>query len=148
MALEAYYGLPEEVKFCSRCVMSNQRPVSEIEFKHTIKTKKRTLNFNEENLCDACLNSDKKESIDWKKREEELHALLDKYRSKDGSYDCIVPGSGGKDSAYQAHILKYRYGMNPLTITWPPMLYTEYGYVNWKNWINGHIHKCCSKKRN
>ena len=136
MALEAYYGLPEEVKFCSRCVMSNQRPVSEIEFKHTIKTKKRTLNFNEENLCDACLNADKKESIDWKKREEELYELLDKYRSKDGSYDCIVPGSGGKDSAYQAHILKHKYGMNPLTITWPPILYTEYGYENWKNWIN------------
>jgi N-acetyl sugar amidotransferase len=136
MALEAYYGLPEEVKFCSRCVMSNQRPVSEIEFKHTINTKKRTLNFNEENLCDACLNADKKESIDWKKREEELYELLDKYRSKDGSYDCIVPGSGGKDSAYQAHILKYKYGMNPLTITWPPILYTEYGYENWKNWIN------------
>ena len=136
MALEAYYGLPEEVKFCSRCVMSNQRPVSEIEFKHTIETKKRTLNFNEENLCDACLNADKKENIDWKKREEELYELLDKYRSKDGSYDCIVPGSGGKDSAFQAHILKYKYGMNPLTITWPPILYTEYGYENWKNWIN------------
>lgn len=136
MALEAYYGLPEEVKFCSRCVMSNQRPVSEIEFKHTIKTKKRTLNFNEENLCDACLNADIKESIDWKKREEELYELLDQYRSKDGSYDCIVPGSGGKDSAYQAHVLKYKYGMNPLTITWPPILYTEYGYENWKNWIN------------
>ena len=68
MAVKTYYGLPEEVKFCSRCVMSNQRPVSEIEFKHTINTKKRTLNFNEENLCDACLNAEKKESIDWKKR--------------------------------------------------------------------------------
>jgi|TARA_B110000444_G_C18779044_1_gene566476 N-acetyl sugar amidotransferase len=136
MAVKTYYGLPEEVKFCSRCVMSNQRPVSEIEFKHTIKTKKRTLNLNEENVCDACLNTEKKENINWKKREEELYELLDKYRSKDGSYDCIVPGSGGKDSAYQAHILKYKYKMNPLTITWPPILYTEYGYENWKNWIN------------
>ena len=136
MGIETYYGLPSEVKFCSNCVMSNQRPVSEIEFKHTIKTKKRTLNFNEGNLCDACLNAQKKESIDWEKREEELLELLDRYRSKDGSYDCIVPGSGGKDSAYQAHILKYKFGMNPLTITWPPILYTEYGYENWKNWIN------------
>ena len=42
MGIETYYGLPPEVKFCSNCVMSNQRPVSEIEFKHTIKTKKRT----------------------------------------------------------------------------------------------------------
>ena len=136
MGIETYYGLPPEVKFCSNCVMSNQRPVSEIEFKHTIKTKKRTLNFNEDDLCDACLNAQKKEEIDWKNREEELLQLLDKYRSKDGSYDCIVPGSGGKDSAYQAHVLKYKYGMNPLTITWPPILYTEYGYENWKNWIN------------
>lgn len=26
--------------------------------------------------------------------------------------------------------------MNPLTVTWPPILYTEYGYRNWKNWID------------
>ena len=134
--LEAKYGLPSEVKFCKRCVMSNQRPASEIEFKHSINTKKKTLNFDEEGICDACRNAEQKEKIDWKKREEELLQLLDKYRSKDGSYDCMVPGSGGKDSAMQSHILKYKYGMNPLTITWPPILYTDYGYKNWKNWIN------------
>lgn len=134
--LEALYGLPQEVKFCKRCVMSNQRPASAIEFKHTKDSKKTTLNFDEEGVCDACRNADVKESIDWHKREEELVQLLDKYRSKDGSYDCLVPGSGGKDSAYQAHVLKYKYGMNPLTVTWPPILYTEYGYRNWKNWID------------
>jgi len=61
---------------------------------------------------------------------------LDKYRRSDGYYDCIVPGSGGKDSAYQSHVLKYKYGMNPLTITWPPILYTDYGYKNWKAWLD------------
>ena len=34
------------------------------------------------------------------------------------------------------HILKYKYGMNPLTITWPPALYTDYGHKNFINWIN------------
>jgi N-acetyl sugar amidotransferase len=116
--------------------MSNQRPVSEVEFKHTIETKKRTMTFDEEGICDACRANEQKERIDWQKREEELLQLLDKYRSKDGSYDCLIPGSGGKDSAYQAHILKYKYGMHPLTVTWPPILYTEYGYENWKNWID------------
>lgn len=134
--LEVKYGLPREVKFCKRCVMSNQRPVSEVEFKHTINTNKRTMAFDEHGICDACRANEQKESIDWKKREEELLQLLDKYRSKDGSYDCVVPGSGGKDSAYQAHVLKYKYGMNPLTVTWPPILYTEYGYENWKNWVD------------
>ncbi len=136
MPEKTLYGLPSEVKFCSRCVISNQRPTSEIEFKHTFKTNKKTLNFNEDNICDACLNSENKNKINWEKREDELIKLLDKYRSKDGSYDCMVPGSGGKDSAYQAHVLKYKYGMNPLTITWPPILYTDYGYKNWKSWID------------
>ena len=47
----------------------------------------------------------------------------------------VVGWSGGKDSAYAAHVLKYKYGMHPLTVTWPPILYTEYGYKNFKNWI-------------
>jgi len=134
--LEVKYGLPREVKFCRRCVMSNQRPVSEVEFKHTIETRKKTMTFDGEGICDACRANEQKEKINWQQREEELLQLLDKYRSKDGSYDCLVPGSGGKDSAYQAHILKYKYGMHPLTVTWPPILYTDYGYENWKNWID------------
>ena len=131
-----YYGLPEDVTFCTRCVMSNQRPASTQEFKHTKDSKKTTLAIDDEGVCDACRTADQKNSIDWKQREEELLKLLDQHRSKDGSYDCLVPGSGGKDSAFQAHVLKYKYGMNPLTVTWPPILYTDYGYENWKNWID------------
>lgn len=133
---ETKYGLPEEVKFCKRCVMSNQRPASTAEFKHKKDSKKVTMQFDEEGICDACRHAEEKEKIDWKHREEELLALLDKHRSKDGSYDCIVPGSGGKDSAYQSHVLKYKYGMHPLTITWPPILYTDYGYKNFHNWLD------------
>jgi N-acetyl sugar amidotransferase len=134
--LEAYYGLPSEVKFCRKCIMSNQRPASTVEFKHTAGSKKTTLAFDKEGVCDACHSAAQKENVDWKKREEELLKLLDKHRKTDGSYDCVVPGSGGKDSAYQAHVLKYKYGMNPLTITWPPLMYTDYGYQNFKNWID------------
>lgn len=133
---EVKYGLPPEVKFCKKCVMSNQRPASTAEFRHTIKSKKVTLNFDEHDICDACRTAEQKEAINWQKREDELLRLLEKHRRNDGYYDCLVPGSGGKDSAYQAHILKYKYGMNPLTVTWPPILYTDYGYKNWKNWIN------------
>jgi len=133
--LKTLYGLPSEVKFCKKCVMSNQRPVSTQEFKHNSKSKKITMNFDSEGVCDACRMAEIKENIDWDQREKELVKLLDKYRKNDGTYDCLVPGSGGKDSAYQAHVLKYKYGMNPLTYTWPPIMYTDYGYANWKNWI-------------
>ena len=133
---EAYYGLPQEVKFCTKCVMSNQRPTSAVEFKHTKESKKTTMNFDENGVCDACRTAEIKDNIDWGMREEELIKLLDKHRKNDGSYDCLVPGSGGKDSAYQAHVLKYKYNMNPLTVTWPPILYTDYGLKNWRNWLD------------
>jgi N-acetyl sugar amidotransferase len=133
---ETKYGLPAEVIFCKRCVMSNQRPASTAEFKHTAQSKKTTLAIDEEGICDACRNAEHKNQIDWQKREEELVRLLDKHRRTDGGYDCLVPGSGGKDSAYQAHVLKYKYGMNPLTVTWPPILYTDYGLKNFRNWID------------
>ncbi len=134
--LRTKYGLPEKVIFCKSCVMSNQRPISSIEFKHTPKSTKSTLQFDEKEICDACKYAKIKEKIDWEKREKELVQLLDKHRRNDGYYDCIVPGSGGKDSSLQSHILKYKYGMHPLTVTWPPMLYTDYGYQNFKNWID------------
>ena len=134
--LEAYYGLPNEVQFCTKCVMSNQRPTSSVEFKHTKESTKTTMNFDKNGVCDACRIAEVKDNIDWGMREEELVKLLDKHRKNDGSYDCLVPGSGGKDSAYQAHVLKYKYNMNPLTVTWPPILYTDYGLKNWRNWLD------------
>ena len=134
--MKTLYNLPQEVVFCKKCVMSNQRPASIPEFKHNKnRDGAKYLNFNEKGVCDACLQAETKLDIDWEYREKELVELLNKHRRNDGHYDCLVPGSGGKDSAYQAHILKYKYGMNPLTCTWPPILYTDYGYRNFDNWI-------------
>ncbi len=133
---ETYYGLPQEIKFCKKCVISNQRPNSDIETKHTGESKKQTIHFDEDGVCDACRVAEAKKNIDWDEREKKLIELCDKHRSKDGSYDCLVPGSGGKDSFYQAHVLKYKYGMNPLTVTWAPHLYTDWGWKNFQAWIN------------
>ena len=133
--LEAYYNLPPEVYFCRSCVMSNQRPSSYPEFKHTKDRKTPTLHIDEQGVCDACRFAEKKDQIDWQTREKELERLLDRFRRNDGEYDCILPGSGGKDSIYASHVLKYKYGMHPLTITWPPILYTDIGWQNFSNWI-------------
>ena len=35
------FNLPFNVKFCKKCIISNQRPNSEIEYKHTSSTKKK-----------------------------------------------------------------------------------------------------------
>ena len=139
--VNAFYGLPENVIFCKNCVISNQRPSSTVEFKHTRKENKQTIGFGEDGMCDACrFNIIKERKIDWKNREDQLVATLDKYRRNDGGYDVVVPGSGGKDSAFTSHVLKYRYGMNPLTVTWAPHLYTDIGFKNFEAWthVGGH----------
>lgn len=154
---ETRYGLPLEVRFCKTCVISNQRPNSAVEYSHTKKTKKATINFDEQGICDACrVTEQKNNTIDWKEREKELKELCDRHRSSDGSYDCVVPGSGGKDSFYAAHVLKYKYGMHPLTVTWAPHVYTEWGWKNFQSWIhagfdnylctpNGQVHKLLTR---
>ncbi len=135
--MKVLYNLPKKIIFCNKCVMSNQRPSSFPEFKHTKdRVGAKYLNIDKQTgICDACKVAEQKKKIDWDNREKELLKLLDKHRGKYQNYDCIVPGSGGKDSVYAAHILKYKYGMSPLTITWPPILYTSYGYENYKKWI-------------
>lgn len=154
---ETLYGLPSEVRFCKRCVISNQRPNSAVEYKHTKQTKKETIGFDAEGVCDACRFAERKQTgIDWADREEQLKELCARHRSKDGSYDCIVPGSGGKDSFFASHILRNKYGMNPLTVTWAPHIYTEWGWRNFQRWIhaghdnmlttpNGRVHRLLTR---
>ena len=151
------YGLPEKVIYCKNCVISNQRPNSSVEFKHTKYSVKPTIFFDDDGVCDACRFSERKhKTIDWGSRESKLRELCDRHRKNDGSYDCIVPGSGGKDSFYASHILKNKYGMHPLTVTWAPHIYTDWGWNNFQSWIhaghdnylmtpNGRVHRLLTR---
>jgi N-acetyl sugar amidotransferase len=153
---ERFYGLPAEIKFCASCTYSNQKPNSEKEYKHNINTKKPTVAFDEEGVCSACRITAKKKGIDWEAREKQLRELCDRYRRNDGHYDCVVPGSGGKDSFFAAYKLKYEYGMNPLTVTWAPHIYTDWGWKNFQAWMhagfdnhlftpNGRVHRLLTR---
>ncbi len=136
MKLKTFYGLPKKIIFCKKTLISNQRPNSSIEFSHNSKSKKKTLFIDKNGFSDSWKFSRLKKKINFKDREKKLISLLEKHRGKHGEFDCIVPGSGGKDSCYASDILKRKYGMNPLTVTWSPILYTDYGYKNFKNWIS------------
>lgn len=154
---ETRYGLPSEIAFCESCVISNQRPNSSVEFRNRPDSKKSTINFNEDGVCDACKLADQKHNeIDWDVRRAELVELCDRYRRDDGRYDCLVPGSGGKDSFYAAHVLKHEFGMHPLTVTWSPHNYTDWGWRNMQRWIhagfdnilhtpNGRVHRLLTR---
>ncbi len=112
----AQYRLPLDVRFCKKCTISNQRP---------------RITFDEHGVCSACNFAEyKRHEIDWAQRERELIGLCNRHRKGNGDYDVIVPCSGGKDGGFVAHQLKYKYGMNPLTVTWAPLRATEIGRRN------------------
>lgn len=106
---------------CAKCVMPDTRPGSV---------------FDEQGVCLACLNYEKRTQVDWAKRYQQLEGLCDSYKRKDGYYDCAIGVSGGKDSHFILYTLKRQMGMNPLLITVAdPFTKTEAGEYNLKNLI-------------
>ena len=104
-------GLPLQIKYCLECNLSNQQPTGTNEHFHTSDTVQNTVEFDNNGICAACNFNKLKwnDTIDWKERERELLDLCDSHRKNNGEYDCIVGGSGGKDSIFQSWELKYKY---------------------------------------
>lgn len=132
-------NVTNKVIFCKKCVESNQRFMGSIPHKDQPGGFKETASFDKNGVCNSCNYFENKKKINWDEREKELIDILEKYKRKDGYYDVLVPGSGGKDSRFVSHILKSKYNMNPLTCTWSPHLYTDIGWKNFRSWSEmGH----------
>lgn len=107
----------KNLRWCSNCLTMSTRP---------------RISFDHRGWCNACVWTEKKKSLDWLDRTNELESLLTKHRRDDGRFDCLVPVSGGKDGSYVAYNLKHKYGMKPLTVTVTPALSLELGDKNLK----------------
>lgn len=75
-----------------------------------------TITFDSEGVCSVCLNSELKNTIDWKERKEELLKITEKFKGK-GQYDCIIPFSGGKDSVWTLYYAVMELGLKPLVVS-------------------------------
>lgn len=103
---------------CTRCLMPNTRP-------HTPLS---------DGICQACTNFDTRADVNWEERKRELRAICDRHRSSDGSWDCVLPVSGGKDSHAMVYWIKEIMEMNPLLITaGDPFTKTQAGLSNYYN---------------
>jgi N-acetyl sugar amidotransferase len=89
------------------------------------------MEFDELGICKACRASEEKMRIDWRLRGERLREILKEAKQASGNnYDCMVPISGGKDSAFQLHVLTRVYGCNPLAVTFSHNWFSETGWQN------------------
>ncbi len=114
------------VRYCKTCLMPDTRP---------------RIVFDEDGVCNACHTAKAKESIDWAARRREFEEYVDRFRAKDGAYDCIVPWSGGKDSSAIAWKLKFEFGLNPLLVTYSPMMPNDIAVHNREEMIRlGYDH--------
>lgn len=116
------------MKYCARCLYpENAKPTILID--------------EDDGICSGCKyhESRMKLEIDWKEREKIFEKILYKAKKmakeRGNYYDCIVPVSGGKDSHFQVYILKEKYGMNPLLVTFNHIYNSEAGLRNLENLI-------------
>jgi N-acetyl sugar amidotransferase len=114
------------IRWCSNCLAMSTRP---------------RITFDERGWCNACRWMEKKKTLDWERRHDELVRLLDKHRRNDGRFDCLLPVSGGKDGSYVSYNLKHKYGMNPLALTVTPALPLPLGEHNLRAFVeSGYNH--------
>jgi N-acetyl sugar amidotransferase len=107
------------LKYCQKCLYPDTKP---------------ELIFDENGVCSACNSIIFKDKIDWNLRKNQLDQIFEKYRNNnDSTYDCIIPVSGGKDSHYQAYVIKEKFGLNPLLVNFHPIDFTDIGRKNMEN---------------
>ncbi len=88
-----------ELNRCTKCILPDTYPLIE---------------FDSEGVCNYCREYQPIET----KGEAALEKIADAHRREDGSPDCIVAFSGGRDSAYALHYVKRVLGLNPIAFTY------------------------------
>jgi len=115
------------MNYCKRCMYpENAKP---------------TIIFDDEGVCSGCRYHESRKTleIDWDERKEIFESILDEAKvmaeERGNIYDCIIPVSGGKDSHYQVWLLKEKYGMNPLLVTFNHAFNAPAGVKNLENLV-------------
>lgn len=101
----------KERERCVRCLLPINTP---------------NISFDSKGVCSFCRNHKK---IIYG-RDLELKKMVKQYKSKDGSPDCIIAFSGGRDSAYGLHYLVKELGMHPVAVTFDWGMISDIGRRN------------------
>ena len=113
-------NMKENIKFCKRCLYSNQHPLG--------------LTIDEKGICSGCRIHEEKDNLDWDYRWELLKKIIKPYRSESReNYDCIVPVTAANDSYYIVHLVKNKLKLNPLLVTYNKYFNTPLGIKNLAN---------------
>lgn len=105
------------MEFCNRCMYPENHALNII--------------FDDAGVCSGCRVHEEKYQIDWAAKEKELEALLSQYKCRpSSSYDCVIPVVGSGDDFFVVDLVKNRYGLNPLLVTYNTHFSTKVGVRN------------------
>ncbi len=102
------------MNICSKCVLPETFP---------------GISFDDENICNYCRNSpvpDEEEKQTYLKKFEDL---IEEKRGK-SEYDVLVAYSGGKDSTYTLYMLREKYNLNVLALSFDQGFISEQARLN------------------
>jgi len=97
--IKDYSSEKKDLKRCKICILPETYPY---------------MDFDEKGVCRYC----RKHKPFTTLGEEKLFSKIQSYKRKDGSPDCIVALSGGRDSCYGLHYVKKVLGLNPIAFTY------------------------------
>jgi len=116
------------MNYCKRCLYpENAKP---------------TIILDNEGVCSGCRYHESRShiEIDWEQRLKMFEQILDEAkrlaRERGNSHEFIVPVSGGKDSHFQVWLLKKKYGLNPLLVTFNHVFNSPAGLINLENLVS------------
>ncbi|MDE9493195.1 N-acetyl sugar amidotransferase [Xenorhabdus bovienii] len=105
------------MKFCRRCLYPDNHSLN--------------LIFDAEGICSGCRVHEEKYQIDWLEKEKELSSLITQYKNRPNtSYDCVIPVVGSGDDFFIVDLIKNKYGLNPLLVTYNTHFSTKVGVRN------------------
>jgi len=88
-----------ELRRCTKCILPETMPF---------------IKFDENGVCNYC-----KTYVPMHVQGlDSLSNLVDSYKCQDGSPDCLVMFSGGRDSSYGLHVIKAELGLHPIAFSY------------------------------
>ena len=111
----------KELKRCKRCLLPETF---------------RFISFDKKGVCNYCELILKQKKVAEKiKSDKTFRELISKYKGKT-KHEAVIGLSGGKDSCYLLYLMKYKYGLNPLSVSFDTRFMSETAKKNINNTEN------------